>query len=77
MVRNSIINMELSAENSERMELFISDVTGLVMLHQLLSEQAGINNVLINASALASGIYWLYGLEKEGKTNVVLFVKQC
>ena len=75
-VMNSILNMELVTKNSERVELFISDVSGRGLLHKPINVQAGINNVSINVSGLAPGIYLLYGFGKEGKTNVVRFVKQ-
>ncbi len=76
LVKGSSINIELIGQKSEQIELLITDVTGRKMLSKQLTAQVGINNVPINVSALASGAYWLHTVGKEGRSNVVRFVKQ-
>ncbi len=76
LVRGSSINIKLVADKNQAFELMITDVTGRMMLNRQLTAQAGINNETINVSSLASGIYWLHAVGKEGRSNVVRFVKQ-
>jgi hypothetical protein len=75
-VSGSTIHLQVSSAISGRIELLITDIAGRIMLHQDLSVQAGSNDVPVNATGLASGIYWLYGFGEAGRTNVVKFVKQ-
>ncbi len=76
LVRGSSLNAELTADNSEQIELIITDVTGRKILSRQVTVQVGINNIPLPVSILSPGIYWLYAVGKEGKTNVVRFVKQ-
>ncbi len=76
LVKGSSINIELIGQKSEQIELLITDVTGRKMLSKQLTAHVGINNVPINLSALASGVYWLHAVGKEGSSKAVRFVKQ-
>ncbi len=75
-VNGSAIHLQVSSAITDRVELLITDIAGRIMLRQTLIVQAGSNNASINATGLASGIYWLYGFGEAGRTNVVKFVKQ-
>ena len=68
--------MEISAGYTEKIYLVISDETGRIILHQYVNVEAGSSNVSIQAGALPPGIYLLYGIGKEGRTNTVKLVKQ-
>ena len=72
---NLNMDIELSAERNEQVELLITDVTGRVILRNQVNIVAGINHKFISTGNLANGIYWIYGLGKWGSTNVVKFVK--
>ncbi len=74
-VNNLNMDIELSAERNEQVELLIADVTGRVMLRSQLNILPGINHQFISTGNLANGVYWIYGLGKWGRTNVVKFVK--
>ena len=76
MLSRASIDMRISSENSQPVELLITDVTGRIVLRQPVSIRSGSNDISVNAAALVPGIYWLYGVGKDGKSNVVRFVKQ-
>jgi uncharacterized repeat protein (TIGR03803 family) len=76
LVKSSFLNVELITEKSETFELLITNVIGRKIQSTQLTMQAGINNAPINVTALAPGIYWLYAVGKEGRSNVERFVKQ-
>jgi uncharacterized repeat protein (TIGR03803 family) len=76
IINSSSINVELIAEKSDETELLIIDVNGRKILVKQLTIQAGTNNISLNGAGLISGIYWLYCVGKEGKSNVVRFIKK-
>jgi len=76
LVRGPVMNIVAAAENAERIELSITDITGRLMWRQQLGVQAGSNHLSVNTRNLAPGMYWLYALGEEGRSNVVRFVKQ-
>ena len=75
-VNGSTIHLQVSSAITGRIKLLITDIAGRIMLSQERSVQAGSNDVLINATGLASGIYWIFGFGQTGRTNVVKFVKR-
>ncbi len=75
-VNSSAIHLHLSSAISGKVELWITDIAGRIMLRQTLIVQAGSNDASIDAIGLASGIYWLYGFGEDGRTNVIKFVKR-
>ncbi len=76
LISGASINAELATVKTELLELTITDVAGRKLLSKQLTVQMGINNIPINVSTLPSGIYWLYVVGKESRSNVVRFVKQ-
>jgi hypothetical protein len=75
-VRGSAIHALLSAVDYGSVELFVSDVTGRVLLHQFAGLATGSNAVSLDAGMLSAGIYFLYGISAGEKTNVIQFEKQ-
>lgn len=76
LVKGSSIDIELNADKNQSLELHITDVTGRMMLKRQLTVQEGSNREPVNVSTLAPGIYWLYAVAKDGRSNVLRFVKQ-
>lgn len=76
IVKGTLVNLELTTEKGGQIELMITDVTGRPILNRQLAIQTGSSNMIVNAPAIASGIYWLYVVGKEGRSNVVRLVKQ-
>lgn len=76
LVKGSSINIELNADKNQFLELLITDVTGRMMLKKQLTVQEGSNREPVNISTLTPGIYWLYAVAKDGRSNVLRFVKQ-
>ncbi len=76
LVSGSVIHLQVSAENAGQMDLFVCDVMGHIISRRSLAIQAGGDHSLLDAGTLAPGIYWLYGIGKEGRTNVLRFVKE-
>ncbi len=76
LISSSILNMQIIAEDAEQIKLFITDVTGRIILTRFINVQSGINYTSINLPSSAVGIYYLSGIGKSGKTNVARFVKK-
>ena len=75
-VKGSAIVVYTDAENAETIQLVLTDITGRLMQQKVFALNSGSNTLGIDAGHLAAGIYWLYGIGKAGKTNLLQFIKQ-
>ena len=74
-VAHSFMTLTLNAKNASAVDMVITDIAGRIMQGQIANISAGNNEVGINVSGLANGIYLIYALSNGERTNVLRFVK--
>ena len=75
-IKSSEIQVGVTAENTQNLLLLLTDMTGHTILRQELTVSPGSQVLTVYTNHLASGIYWLYGIAKDGRTNLLHFIKQ-
>ena len=75
-VKGSAIIVYADAENAETIQLVLTDITGRLILQKAFALNSGSNTLSIDVGHLAAGMYWLYGIGKDGKTNLLQLLKQ-
>ena len=75
-VTGTSFNMEINSTSNEQIKLVMIDETGRPILVRYETLQSGSNHVTILATGLSQGIYFMYGIGNEGKTNIVKLFKQ-
>ena len=70
------ITVKADADNAETIQLVLTDITGRLLVRKVYKLNSGSNTLSINAGQLASGMYWLYGMGNDGKTNLLRFINQ-
>lgn len=73
--RNAPLEIELFTETDAPIELLCMDVTGRVLLRRRVYVLNGSSRLVIDMGNVAKGIYWVYAVCKENRSNVVKFVK--
>lgn len=73
--RNAALDIELFTETDAPVEFICTDVTGRILLRRREYVLTGNNRLVIDVGNVAKGIYWVYAVGKEGRSNVLKFVK--
>ena len=73
---SDILNIEFTAEKSEKYDLKVFNVTGQLIKEQALEINAGKNNLNLNVQDYAAGIYWLSINNDTGLKANTRFVKE-
>jgi hypothetical protein len=68
----------VSVVTSDRsnIQLYVVDAQGKQLIAKQVSLVQGTNNIPLNTAMLGAGLYYVYAVSSEGKTNVLRFVKQ-
>ena len=74
-VMHAALDIELFSETTVPIEFICTDVTGRILIHRQMNMLTGTNHLAIDMGKLAKGIYWIYAVGKEGRSNVIKFVK--
>jgi hypothetical protein len=69
------LHVEISSKTNETVSVFISDITGKIVLEEKFSAQAGINNFELDAAKLDSGIYFV-NISSSCRNSVFKFMVQ-
>jgi len=69
------LDIELFSETTSQFELMYTDSTGRIIMHKQLDVHTGTNRFYLNTGNISKGIYCLYAVGKNGKSNVIKFVK--
>jgi hypothetical protein len=56
---NSILNIEMMAENAEPVVLILTDISGKTVLRNILQTSEGLNTSVLDLSGYAKGVYTL------------------
>jgi hypothetical protein len=75
-VTDGQLKFNVSAAKAGTMDMVITDMQGRLISRSIISLAAGFNTILVDASKLASGTYYIYGATGDGKSKPVRFVKQ-
>jgi hypothetical protein len=75
-VVNHSAMLTVTLSKKQKLDLLIVDMQGRVMQKQNYSVADGNTNIQISTASLATGVYHLFGISAEGKTNVIRFIKQ-
>lgn len=74
-LKDVALDIELFSETAAPIELLCTDVTGRVILHKQMNVFTGNNRLVIDMENVAKGIYWIYAVTKECRSNIAKFVK--
>ena len=74
---SAILNVMMSAPAPEKMQLFVTDITGRLLMQQATMLNLGDNKIQLNIASLASGTYFVKAVCANGCEMVVVkFVKE-
>ncbi len=76
LVRTEDAILKINAGQSENINITISDMMGKTISRQDVQLAAGINEVMINAKYLSTGMYQVTGFTKSDKSQTLRFLKQ-
>ena len=68
--------LQISASQSNKIELVVLTIDGREMLRKTVQLQPGSNTINMETASLAKGMYIVRGIFSGGQTNVVPFIKQ-
>lgn len=71
-----VLNLDVFTETAGPVTLLCTDLSGRTALHKNINLLAGNNRQAFVTGNLAKGIYFIYALGKEGRSNVAKFIKQ-
>lgn len=69
------VNLSFDVNNSQVVEIVFTDITGKIVNTQLINASAGTNIVMMDASPLSRGVYFVT-FKSEGTQKAVQFVKK-
>jgi sugar lactone lactonase YvrE len=69
------LDVELFSETTSQVELICTDITGRMIMHKKEAVLTGNNQFSLDVVNISKGIYWLYAVDKTGKSNIIKFVK--
>lgn len=72
----STTTLSITSLNNTKVTLTVVASNGATILNQNVSFQKGNNIFSLNFSNLATGLYYIYGTDKMGKSNVIKFIKE-
>lgn len=75
-VNTAVINVKINSNSTQHILLTITDIMGRNIFKKEINVPLGNSTEFITAGRLSQGIYWLYGIGNEGRSNVVKFTKQ-
>jgi trimeric autotransporter adhesin len=75
-VTGDLARLNITAAQAGKMELVISDAQGRMVQRETISLAAGFTSYAIQVGKLAAGVYQVYGISADGKTQALRLVKQ-
>lgn len=76
LVTGDELNMYLFGESSHPIKLICTDLSGRSILSKNVNLFAGNSQQVLNTRKLVKGIYWIYAVANEGRSNVAKFIIQ-
>jgi len=73
---NDIATLTISSSKQQPIDLVIVDMQGRVMHRQRNFVVAGNSTIKLATDRYAAGVYQIFGIASEGKTNIISFAKQ-
>lgn len=71
-----VIYLNVSAAARDRLQLFVTDITGKQVISNTIVLIAGSNLVPLQLKSLAKGVYTINGIYSDGKITTLKFIKQ-
>jgi len=68
--------LNISASSTQNIELAIMSIDGKEIQHRTVQVMQGTNNLSLQTSGLAKGVYIVKGIFGNGQTNTIKFIKQ-
>jgi hypothetical protein len=75
IIQNDIINVQTNSPQAGQVEMIIADIQGRLIFQKEVNVQKGNSTISITTNRLSPGVYWLYGIGKEGRSNVVRVIE--
>jgi hypothetical protein len=75
-VAGNNFNLRLSAAKQQELEMFITDLAGRTVQHNMVNLIAGFNIIPVNIKGLANSMYQLHAKTADGQTTVLKFAVQ-
>ena len=74
VTNNTLIS--IATDKAKQATLIVVDIQGKIITRIQVDLQAGTKDVLLDVANFKAGVYQLYAVAKDGKTNLVRFIKQ-